>query len=121
MYHDLEIDDDMQLTVREFIACDKNCENFENVTDEMTMATIAPYTESDTDETESEDSDDGDEEHVPSASEARSGLQSAIRFFESRSSTTEDDLVILFKYKCRVEQESVKNMRQSNIIDFFRI
>jgi hypothetical protein len=35
VYHDFEIDDDMQLTVREFIACDKNCENFENVTDEM--------------------------------------------------------------------------------------
>jgi hypothetical protein len=106
VYHDLEIDDDMQLTVREFIACDKDCENFENVTDEMIMATISPSTESDTDETESEDADDGDEEPVPTASEARSGLQSAIRFFKSRSSTTEDDLVILFKYKCRVEQES---------------
>ena len=121
MYHDFEIDDDMQLTVREFIACDKNCENFENVTDEMIMATVAPSTESDTDETESADSDDGDEEPVPTASDARFELQSSIKNLESRSSTTEDDLVILFKYKCPVEQESVKNMRQSNIIDFFRI
>jgi hypothetical protein len=55
VYHDVEIDDDMQLTVREFIECDKNCENFENVTDEMIMATVAPSTESDTDETESEE------------------------------------------------------------------
>ena len=75
-----EIDDDMQLTVCEFIECDKNCENFENVTDEMIMATVAPSTESDTDETESEDSDDGDEEPVLTASEARFRLQSAIRF-----------------------------------------
>ena len=64
VYHDLEIDDDMQLTVHEFIECDKNCENFENVTDEMIMGTVAPSAESDTDETESEDSDDGDEESV---------------------------------------------------------
>lgn len=40
VYHDLEIDDDMQLTVHEFIECDKNCENFENVNDEMIMATF---------------------------------------------------------------------------------
>jgi hypothetical protein len=101
VYHDLEIDDDMQLTVREFIACDKNCENFENVTDEMIMTTVAPSTESDTDETESEDVDDGDEEPVPTASEARSG------FCLSTSVEWNKNLV--------------KNMRQSNIIDFFRI
>ena len=98
VYHDLEIDDDMQLTVREFIECDKNCENFENVTEEMIMATVAPSTESDTDETESEDSEDGDEEPVPTASEARSGLHAGVlRLFLRLHARKRGDLVCKIK------------------------
>ena len=40
-------------------------------------------------------------------STAKTAIQSVVRYFESRNSTTEDDLVKLFQFKCKVEQESV--------------
>jgi len=47
-------------------------------------------------------------------STAKTAIQSVIRYFEFRNFTTEDDLVKLFKFKCEIEQESVKDLKQSN-------
>jgi ribosomal protein S26 len=47
-------------------------------------------------------------------STAKTAIQSVVRYFESRNSTTEDDLVKLFQFKCKVEQESVYDLKQSN-------
>lgn len=104
VYRDLE----MRLTVREFVDSDSQVETFENITDEMIVAAIAPSHDQDDNTIIDNPDSEAEPELVPTPAEAKTAIQYVIRFFESRNSTTEDDMIRLFSIKSQIEHETVK-------------
>ncbi|XP_062572433.1 tigger transposable element-derived protein 6-like [Saccostrea cucullata] len=115
-YRRLDIDDDMRLTVAEFVGLDKNVASCETLADDMIVESISRSDETTTCAAESDDDESGSS--FPSVKEAKAASEIVTRFCESFND--EDVLDKCFFIQEFILNASVARLKQSTLENYLK-
>ncbi|XP_056017299.1 tigger transposable element-derived protein 6-like [Ostrea edulis] len=117
-YRRLEIDDDMQLSVAEFVGLDKNSVNCDTLTDDMIMDSITRSDDAPSIDGDESEYDDDFESKVPTTNEAKSALEKVLRFCETFND--KDVIEKCIYIQDFISKSTASKSKQSTLDTFFK-